>query len=129
MGFIDQAASGFSRRRFLVTSLTAAGGLAVGICVPRIAGAEPVAAEPWDKTLPDGEINAWVVIEPDDQVIIRVAQSEMGEGVLTSMPMIVAEELACDWTKVKAEYASANRNVREDNIYRRMGIRKIAWPG
>ncbi len=115
MGIILQA--GVSRRRFLATSLTAAGGLAIGVCLPGIAGAASIAAQPWDA----GEINAWVVIEPDDQVIIRVAQSEMGEGVLTAMPMIVAEELACDWAKVRAEYASANRNVREDNIYKRMG--------
>jgi isoquinoline 1-oxidoreductase subunit beta len=115
MGVIVQA--GVSRRRFLTTSLTAAGGLAIGVCLPGIAGAASIAAQPWDA----GEINAWIVIEPDDQVVIRVAQSEMGEGVLTSMPMIVAEELACDWTKVRAEYASANRNVREDNVYKRMG--------
>ena len=75
MGFIDQAAGGLSRRRFLVTSLTAAGGLAVGVIIPGIAGAEPLAAAPWDKASPAGEINAWIVIEPDDQVIIRVAQS------------------------------------------------------
>jgi len=115
MGIILEA--GVSRRRFLSTSLTAAGGLAIGVCLPGIAGAASIAAQPWDA----GEINAWIVIEPDDQVVIRVAQSEMGEGVLTAMPMIVAEELACDWTKVRAEYASANRNVREDNIYKRMG--------
>src|SRR5215471_13361888 len=115
MGIIVEA--GVSRRRFLTTSLTAAGGLAIGVCLPGIAGAASIAAQPWDA----GEINAWIVIEPDGQVVIRVAQSEMGEGVLTSMPMIVAEELACDWSKVRAEYASANRNVREDNIYKRMG--------
>jgi isoquinoline 1-oxidoreductase beta subunit len=119
MGFIDQGAR-FSRRRFLVTSLSAAGGLAVGVSLPGIAGAAVVAPEPWDKG-DLGEINAWILIEPDDRVVIRVAQSEMGEGVLTSMPMIIAEELACDWAKVTAEYASANRNVREDNVYRRMG--------
>ena len=49
------------------------------------------------------------MIGSDDSVTIRVAQSEMGDGVFTSMPMIVAEELECDWSKVRAEYASANR--------------------
>src|SRR5262245_62681568 len=112
---------GFSRRRFLVATASAAGGLAIGVALPGVAGAVPMGPEPWDKTAADGEINAWILIEPDDSVVIRVAQSEMGEGVLTSMPMIVAEELACDWNKVRAEYASANRNVREDNIYQRMG--------
>ena len=77
----------------------------------------------WDKATPAGssEVNAWIVIDPDDTVIIRVAKSEMGEGILTSMPMIIAEELACDWSKVKAEYASANRGLRQGNVYQRFG--------
>jgi isoquinoline 1-oxidoreductase beta subunit len=66
------------------------------------------------------EVNAWLVIGSDDTVTIRVAQSEMGEGVFTSMPMLVAEELECDWTKVRAEYASANRSLRENRVYQRM---------
>ena len=66
------------------------------------------------------ELNAWIVIEPDNSVVIRVAKSEMGEGILTSLPMIVAEELGCDWSKVKTEYASANRNVREGKVYKSM---------
>src|SRR5215510_3607802 len=112
-----------SRRRFLIATSSAAGGLAIGVILPGVAGAASIAPEPWDKDAPAdaAEVNAWILIEPDDSVVIRVAQSEMGEGVFTAMPMIVAEELACDWTKVRAEYASANRNVREDNIYKRMG--------
>ena len=66
------------------------------------------------------EVNAWLIIGSDDTVIIRVAQSEMGQGVFTSMPMLVAEELACDWTKVRAEYASANRSLRQNRVYQRM---------
>src|SRR5438445_11652336 len=113
MGIILEA--GVSRRRFLSTSLTAAGGLAIGVCLPGIAGAASIAAQPWDA----GEINAWIVIEPDNQVVIRVAQSEMGEGVLTAMPMIVAEELACDRTKVRAEDASAHPTGRGDAPHQR----------
>ena len=60
------------------------------------------------------------LIDPDDNVLIRVAQSEMGEGVFTALPMIVAEELECDWSKVRAEYASANRSLREGRVYQRM---------
>ena len=59
------------------------------------------------------EINAWLTIAPDDTVTIRVAQTEMGTGVLTSCPMMVAEELQCDWSKVRAEYASPQRSVVE----------------
>ena len=59
------------------------------------------------------EINAWLTIAPDDTVTIRVAQTEMGTGVFTSCPMMVAEELQCDWSKVRAEYASPHRNFVE----------------
>src|SRR5262249_44728653 len=117
------ALTAFSRRRFLIATSSAAGGLAVGVILPTLADAAALAPQPWDKAAPAdaAEVNAWILIEPDDSVVIRVAQSEMGEGVFTAMPMIVAEELACDWTKVRAEYASANRNLREDNVYQRMG--------
>jgi isoquinoline 1-oxidoreductase beta subunit len=59
------------------------------------------------------EINAWIVVEPDDTVVIRIAQTELGQGVWTSNAMIVAEELQCDWRKVRPIYASANRDARE----------------
>ena len=59
------------------------------------------------------EINAWIVIAPDDTVTIRIAQTELGQGVWTSNAMMVCEELQCDWAKVRPEYASANRDARE----------------
>jgi isoquinoline 1-oxidoreductase beta subunit len=124
MGHIDS--TGLTRRDFLVATLTAAGGMAIGVSIPGFAAAAPpigasVAGAPWDDApAPVGEINAWIVIDPDDTVTIRCAKAEMGEGVLTSMPMIVAEELACDWTKVRSEYASANRNMRENMVYKGM---------
>ena len=76
---------------------------------------------PWDRRTRGTELNAWLVIDPNGVVTIRVAQSEMGEGVFTAMPMIVAEELDCDWKKVKPEYASANRSVTNNRVYQRMG--------
>jgi isoquinoline 1-oxidoreductase beta subunit len=111
-----------SRRRFIVSTATAAGGLMLGFHLPSAgAGAAEIAAQPWTSPLDGGaEVNAWLVIDPDDNVLIRVAQSEMGEGVFTAMPMIVAEELECDWSKVRAEYASANRSLREGQVYQRM---------
>ena len=113
---------GWSRRHFILTSVTAAGGLMLGIA-PRPAEALPLAAEPWGKSEAIGpqEINAWIVIEPDDHVVIRYARAEMGQGSFTALPMIVAEELECDWSKVSAEYASPNRNVREKQVYKNMG--------
>jgi isoquinoline 1-oxidoreductase beta subunit len=111
--------AGISRRQFLVVSLSAAGGLAIGVSLPGLATAASVSTEPWEQAS-GNEINAWILIEPDDTVSIRVAQSEMGEGIFTALPMIVAEELGCDWNKVRAEYASASRSLREKNVYGRM---------
>ena len=127
MGHVEKVAlepsePAISRRRFIVSSATAAGGLAIGVAIPGFAAIPPNAPDPWDKTAAADahEINAWILVEPDDTIIIRVAKAEMGEGTLTALPMIVAEELACDWTKVRAEYASANRNVREKSVYKSM---------
>src|SRR5262249_23402069 len=66
------------------------------------------------------EITAWIVIKPDDTVIIRVAKSEMGQGSFTALPMLVAEELECDWSKVKAEFAPPHENRKRDRIWGNM---------
>ena len=63
------------------------------------------------------EIDAWIAIDPDNSVLIRYQRSEMGQGSMTALPMMVAEELQCDWSKVRIEYASPNRNVRENKVY------------
>ena len=60
------------------------------------------------------------MIEPDDTVIIRVAKSEMGQGSFTALPMLVAEELECDWSKVKAEFASPHENRRRNRAWGNM---------
>ncbi len=110
-----------SRRRFIVVGLSAGGGLAIGVAIPGLAQALPLAPEPWSKdTATPSEVNAWILIEPDDSVVIRFARSEIGQGSFTALPMIVAEELECDWSKVRAEYASANRQVRESDVYKSM---------
>ncbi len=107
-----------TRRHFVVTSLTAAGGLAIGLAHPGLAHALAIKAQPWGDDAPDKrEFNAWLVIEPDDTVIIRYGRAEMGQGTFTALTMCVAEELQCDWSKVKSEFASAHRNVTEDNVY------------
>src|ERR1700720_2986690 len=117
----DRSSATLSRRQFVVTALTATGGFALGVAIPGAGQAATLGTQPWSpETAAAGEINAWIVIEPDDTVIIRYARAEMGQGSFTALPMIVAEELECDWSKVKAEYASANRNVREDHIYKSM---------
>src|SRR3984957_9533844 len=108
-----------SRRQFITTALTAAGGFALGIGFAGPAQAASLSARPWGeegKRYP-GEVNAWVVIEPDDTVIIRYGRAEMGQGSFTALPQILAEELECDWALVKPEYASANRNLKENKVY------------
>jgi len=114
------------RRRFLAVALSSAGGLAVGLgrtaeaaqALPEAVSSE---AAPWSVPAPGVEIGAWLVIEPDDSVVIRVSKSEMGQGIFTTLPMIVAEELGCAWSSVRAEYAAANRNRQEREVYGRMG--------
>jgi isoquinoline 1-oxidoreductase subunit beta len=111
-----------SRRQFLISTAAVGGALVLGFRIPSSAAqAANVAPKPWTPPVEGGqEVNAWLIIGSDDTVLIRVAQSEMGQGVFTSMPLIVAEELGCDWTKVRAEYASANRSLRENRVYQRM---------
>jgi isoquinoline 1-oxidoreductase beta subunit len=107
-----------SRRQFIATSLTAAGGFALGIGTGSPVEAATLSVRPWSDDLPHaGEINAWVVINPDDSVIIRYGRAEMGQGSFTALPQILTEELECDWDLVKPEYASANRNFRDNKVY------------
>lgn len=63
------------------------------------------------------EVNAWMVIHPDDRVVIRIARSEMGQGTYTALAQLVAEELDCDWNKVSAEFASPNENFRRHRVW------------
>ena len=100
-----------NRRKFIVASASAAGGLMLAFRIPG-ARADAMMEEPWKAGEGGQEVNAWLVIDPDDTVTIRVGQSEMGEGVFTAMPMLVAEELQCDWSKVRAVYADVNRHVQ-----------------
>ena len=63
------------------------------------------------------EINAWVVIRPDDTVVIRIARSEMGQGTLTGLAQLVAEELECDWSKVTTEYPTPGQNLARKRVW------------
>ncbi|WP_158814445.1 xanthine dehydrogenase family protein molybdopterin-binding subunit [Methylocapsa sp. S129] len=108
-----------SRRSFIAASLSAAGGLVVMVAIPRFASAVPLGPEPWgpEELTTANEVNAFVVVEPDGTILLRIAKSEMGQGVMTSLAMIVAEELECDFAKVKVEYASATRNFMDGGVY------------
>ena len=89
-----------SRRRFLVGTAAAGGGLALGFHVPF-----PVAAAERRPAGLEREVNAWVLVRPDDTCVIRIARSEMGQGTLTGLAQMVAEELECDWSKVRMQVA------------------------
>jgi len=99
-----------SRRSFLVKTAALTGGLALGIRFPTAAQA---AISP-----PGGpELTHWIIIQPDETVIVRVARSELGQGTFTGLAMLVAEELECDWGKVRAEYADVNEHVQRNRIF------------
>jgi isoquinoline 1-oxidoreductase beta subunit len=109
-----------SRRNFIFTGTTLAGGLAIGVgMTPRAADALTVSARPWDTNngASPYDLDAWIAIEPDDSILIRYSRAELGQGSMTSLPMMVAEELECDWSKVRVEYASPNRDLRENSVY------------
>ncbi len=105
--------SGINRREFLAMVAAAEGAFILGFWVPPRANAQTAPRAVWYEESTTPEINAWIVISPDDTVTIRIAQTELGQGVWTSNAMMVCEELQCDWTKVRPQYASANRDARE----------------
>lgn len=98
-----------SRRRFIVGTAAVAGGLSLGFSIPFAGRALAEAAQP--------EVNAWVVIKPDETVVIRIARSEMGQGTLTGLAQLVAEELECDWSKVTTEYPTPGQNLARDRVW------------
>jgi isoquinoline 1-oxidoreductase subunit beta len=63
------------------------------------------------------EINAWVVVNPDESIVVRIARSEMGQGTLTGLAQLVAEELECDWTKVRTEYPTPGENLKRNRVW------------
>jgi isoquinoline 1-oxidoreductase subunit beta len=99
-----------NRRAFVIGGAALGSGLALGLDIPfgprlvRAADGSP-------------EVNAWVVIRPDDTVVVRIARSEMGQGTLTGLAQLVADELECDWSKVTTEYPTPGQSV----------ARKRAW--
>jgi isoquinoline 1-oxidoreductase subunit beta len=101
----------FNRRSFVVGASAVSGGLALGFAIPfgKSVRAETAAA--------DTEITCWVAIAPDDTVTIRVAHDEMGQGAMTGLAMLVAEELDCDWNKVLTHTVSPQENVRRNRVW------------
>src|SRR5262245_32317002 len=110
---IQRTTTNVSRRHFLFSSAIAGGGLALGLYAPwpRNALAQtPLAAD-------GSEVGAWVFIRPNDDVVIRIARSERGQGTLPGLAKLVAKELECDWRKVKAEYPTPGQNLARRRIW------------
>ena len=103
-----------SRRTFLKGSAVTTGGLVIGFYMPFLnkqataQGIAPAMAP---------EVNAWVVVRPDDKVVIRVARSEMGQGTLTGLAQMVAEELECDWANVTTEYPTPGQSLARQRVW------------
>jgi len=102
------SAAVISRRHFIGST----GGLVVAFHIPFAAAATTAAQA---GSVP--EINAWVVVQPDDTVVIRIARSEMGQGSLTGLAQLVAEELDCNWAKVKTEYPTPGQSLARKRVW------------
>jgi isoquinoline 1-oxidoreductase beta subunit len=105
--------SQISRRTFIVGS-AATGSLALGFNVP-------FGFEAQAQSAAGSEVNAWVVIKPDDTCVIRVARAEMGQGTITGLAQLVAEELECDWKKVAVEGVTPGQNLARKRVWGEMG--------
>ena len=116
-----------SRRAVVAAGLTAGGGFAVAASLPGVALADGVPSIDAahgvtlasSELVPPDELSAFLVVHKDSSVLVRLPHQEMGQGTSTALAMLAAEELGCDWSKVRMEYASANRNAKSKNIYGR----------
>ena len=101
------SAAVLNRREFVIGTTATGVGLSVGMALPLSAKAAQGTPE----------VNAWVVIDPDDTVTIRIARTEMGQGTATGLAQLVAEELGCDWHRVTWEYPTPGDNLKRDRVW------------
>ncbi len=104
-----------SRREFLIHSTAIGAGFALGMYISKTDNTALAAEQAAVGDVP--EVNAWVVIKPDDTVVIRIARSEMGQGTLTGLAQLVAEELECDWAKVTTEHPTPGQSLARDRVW------------
>ena len=109
-----------SRRTFIRASVAVGGGLMLGFHMPETLAATISPRSQSTTTAVGTEVNAWIVIDRDGTVTLRIPHTEMGQGGLTSVTMLIAEELNVDWSKIKTEFADANRHLRNNKEYKVM---------
>jgi len=114
---IREKSAKLSRRKFVVGAAAAGGGLALGFNLPSGFGAAMAQGAATNGT----EVNIWVAIKPDDTCVIRIARSEMGQGTITGLAQLVAEELECDWKKVTTEQITPGTNLARKRAWGEMG--------
>jgi isoquinoline 1-oxidoreductase beta subunit len=105
-----QPASGITRRTFLISTAVVGGGLTLSV-LTSCAGKRGTPGEP-------AEVSAWLTIDPQDNILLRVPFHECGNGAMTMVAMLMAEELRADWSKVRAEPIDLNRDTREQGVYK-----------
>ncbi len=106
-----------SRREFLIAAGCAAGGgLLLLLDVKDMQGALKAFM---GETIEEVELNSWVLVSEDNSITIRIAQMEMGQGTITSMAQIMAEELDAEWSTIKTEFISVKRHFLENKLYGR----------
>ena len=103
-----------SRRQFIVGTSAITTGLAIGLEFPNVIGTAH--AQAVDKASAP-EIGVWVVIQPNDTVVIRVVRSEMGQGTITGLAQLVAEELECDWKKITIDYPTPGESLKRKGVW------------
>ena len=103
-----------SRRQFIVGTSAITTGLAIGLEFPNVIGTAHAQAA--DKASAP-EIGVWVVIQPNDTVVIRVVRSEMGQGTITGLAQLVAEELECDWKKITIDYPTPGESLKRKGVW------------
>ncbi len=114
---MSAATNRVTRRGVLIGAAATGGGLAIGIDAWNV----PEAVAQKSGATAGAEVGAWVLVRPNDDVVVRIARSEMGQGTLTGLAQLVAEELECDWAKVKTEMPTPGQNHARKRVWGEMG--------
>ncbi len=116
---INTATTNTSRRHFIVGSSAIATGLAIGFDLSLISSASAAMGSGTTAMTPlsPTEIGVWVEVKPNDDIVVRIVRSEMGQGTITGLAQMVAEELQCDWKKVSYDYPTPGENLKRNKVW------------